>query len=458
MSRKTIGWLALGVMLFGWTTTAQAEQEDPPYECDNQFGACGTPNQSGGGGGGGGGSILVNNTDLGDTYQTADDYDNDGMEDPQDNCPRTPNIDQGDSDGDGFGDACDNCLGKPNKDQSDIDGDEIGDICDSDKDGDEIANAKDNCAGVPNPVPSDLKSQPDQDGDGVGDACDEDIDGDGMDNLEDPCPANKKSVDPGSSDVTCFPDKDGDETPDLDDVCPGLYNPDQADMDDDGLGDMCDPDIEGDGIQNVRDNCPMTANPKQLDSDRDGPERAGTDLDVGGDACDASFCFVVLGDTANCLDPKAPLKAYSPKLKADTGQTFRLRLYANRRNQPMRFHWKLKSAPEGSQALVDGRKGTVTISTPFEYRYIEDKLPTFTPDKPGEYVFQVDATTVWDDRVSGKVEETASYTTTVTAEGEPVTLHRQAGGCSVGGDERPAGGAFWLAAFGLGGLLLRRRG
>ncbi|MDF1562311.1 MAG: thrombospondin, partial [Deltaproteobacteria bacterium] len=45
-------------------------QSNPGYECDDQFGACGTPEQSGGGGGGGcggGGSILVNNTDLGDT-------------------------------------------------------------------------------------------------------------------------------------------------------------------------------------------------------------------------------------------------------------------------------------------------------------------------------------------------------------------------------------------------------
>ena len=35
---------------------------------------------SGGGGGGGGGAILINNTDLGDTYQRADDFDDDGIE------------------------------------------------------------------------------------------------------------------------------------------------------------------------------------------------------------------------------------------------------------------------------------------------------------------------------------------------------------------------------------------
>ena len=56
-----------------------------------------------GNGGGGGGSILINNTDLGDTYQYADDYDDDGIEDNMDNCPHVINNSQADSDGDGFG-------------------------------------------------------------------------------------------------------------------------------------------------------------------------------------------------------------------------------------------------------------------------------------------------------------------------------------------------------------------
>ena len=53
------------------------EGETPPFECDNNFGQCGTPNMSGGGGGGGGGAVLIANTDLGDTYQHADDFDED---------------------------------------------------------------------------------------------------------------------------------------------------------------------------------------------------------------------------------------------------------------------------------------------------------------------------------------------------------------------------------------------
>ncbi|MDF1566246.1 MAG: thrombospondin, partial [Deltaproteobacteria bacterium] len=57
------------LLAFALIPALASAQDNPGYECDDQFGACGTPEQSGGGGGGcgGGGSILVNNTDLGDT-------------------------------------------------------------------------------------------------------------------------------------------------------------------------------------------------------------------------------------------------------------------------------------------------------------------------------------------------------------------------------------------------------
>ena len=56
-------------------------------------GLCGTPNQSGGGCGCGCGcSILVAMTDRGDTYQFADDFDGDGIEDQYDNCPFATNY------------------------------------------------------------------------------------------------------------------------------------------------------------------------------------------------------------------------------------------------------------------------------------------------------------------------------------------------------------------------------
>ena len=104
-------------------------QDQPGFECDNSFGPCGTPEQSGGGGNGGR-SVLVQATDLGDTYQNADDYDGDGIEDNVDNCMRIENPYQLDSDGDGVGDMCDNCLYDFNPEQENSNESYAGDACD----------------------------------------------------------------------------------------------------------------------------------------------------------------------------------------------------------------------------------------------------------------------------------------------------------------------------------------
>lgn len=76
------------------------------------------------------------------------------------------------------------------------------------------------------------------------------------------------------------PDSDDDGIVDFFDNCPNDPNPDQSDIDEDGVGDVCDPDIDGDGVANGQDNCPTVFNDDQADTDSfGGPDGVG-------DACD----------------------------------------------------------------------------------------------------------------------------------------------------------------------------
>jgi len=200
------------------------------------------------------------------------DRDNDGVVDDDDNCPDVANANQENSDEDPLGDACDldddndldlddddNCPLTPNPDQTDTDGDGQGDLCDDDDDGDGRNDDADNCPLIANP------GQADVDGDGIGDVCD-DSDGDGVLDTVDNCPntpnANQRDTDDDNAGDLCDDDDDGDGIPDdgdgsgvigdnpcgdqeianCDDNCQLTPNPDQADIDQDGLGQPCDPD------------------------------------------------------------------------------------------------------------------------------------------------------------------------------------------------------------------------
>jgi len=107
-----------------------------------------------------------------------------------------------------------------------------------------------------------------------------DTDNDGFSDDSDNCPSisNPDQADldrDGQGDV-CDEDQDNDGILNANDNCPLVENPDQEDGDNDGIGDVCDDDLDNDGILNINDNCPLTPNPDQGDEDNDGL----------GDACD----------------------------------------------------------------------------------------------------------------------------------------------------------------------------
>ena len=416
-----------------------------PGECSTGF--CGTPKENGGGGCGCGcgGSILINNTDLGVTYSTSDDYDTDGFEDDFDNCPFRSNRDQVDGDGDQVGDACDNAPTAPNLDQLDIDGDGLGDVIDEDIDGDNVLNTGDNCARVYNPTQRKTIAEA-----AMGDACNDDDDLDGIRDIEDACPKMRGTTNQGES---CFGDEDGDTVLDELDNCPGLANDEQGDVNANGIGDACDFDIDGDGIPNHLDNAKMLANTDQLDRDRDGL----------GDVADSEFCYVYdraafEADSKNCLNPLDTFKvgalAVGEAVAAES--EYKLVLFANRTDTPIEYTWTVSKAPDGSDATVRASVGKTVTSVPgsegFEYAYAFDDnnvAPTFTPDVEGEYELKLVAKLVFADEMIPQGPQVATYTVRLTS----------ADGASSGGCSTQSGSATGasLLLVALGFVVMRRR-
>jgi choice-of-anchor B domain-containing protein len=80
---------------------------------------------------------------------------------------------------------------------------------------------------------------------------------------------NDEPIDP-----TLLIDTDDDGFADNIDNCPNIFNPNQEDSNNNGIGDACEEiileDTDNDGVLDDVDNCPLVPNPNQEDSDNDG--------------------------------------------------------------------------------------------------------------------------------------------------------------------------------------------
>ncbi len=234
--------------------------------------------------------------DIGAATAAADDPDGAGCTTNAlgqgDNCPAVSNPNQADTDADGIGDVCD-----PSGSGSTGGGGSSS--VDTDNDGlpDDMEDGKIFCSS---------STTADTDGDGLKDGeeadgvtyqggfgpCDPDVDGDQI--CDGPATVTKSDGTP-----LCAPNAKG-----TGDNCPLVWNTDQVDSDNDGVGDTCQGDTDGDGVKDLQDgetaadNCPIISNADQKDEDGDGI----------GDACDPDFSGS-LNANGGCgcrIDSKSP--------------------------------------------------------------------------------------------------------------------------------------------------------
>jgi hypothetical protein len=215
------------------------------------------------------------------------DADGDRIADCTDNCPATPNPGQEDTDQDTVGDDCDGCPNDTNKTQPGLCG--CG-VADTDSDNDGTLDCNDSCPNDPN------KTVPSICGCGVADT---DSDSDGTPDCDDNCPNDPNKTEPGVCGCGApDTDTDADGTPDCNDGCPS--DPDKVAPGACGCG-SADTDTDGDIIVNCVDNCPTVANPDQADSNNNGI----------GDACEIQQAQVFIEEVVIARANGTPVDDYA---------------------------------------------------------------------------------------------------------------------------------------------------
>lgn len=232
-----------------------------------------------------------------------------------------------DTDCDGIPDINDNCDKALNCDQADWDNNGIGDACQDHIDQDDLPdttynqdpaiNHADHC--VPYDIIIDYDNCP---LDNNGDQADTDDDGigDACDDSDNDGIIDLEDTCPDIYD-TEQPDYDDDGVGDVCDNCILFDNPGQEDDDEDGIGDVCGPDIDNDTIVNIHDNCVYIPNTDQLDIDGDGigdvcDNCPDVDNPDQTDTDEDGFGDVCQPEPEPALDP-APEPAESPQQDTD---------------------------------------------------------------------------------------------------------------------------------------------
>lgn len=183
-------------------------------------------------------------------------------------------------------------------------------------------------------------------------------------------------------------DSDGDSVVEPDDNCTQTANPDQADLDDDGLGDACDDDVDGDGLGNAVEE-QMTTDPRDTDSDGDGspdgvdqcPTRAG----------DENGCPPLAVAAAPPAQTEPPTATPAPAPPALAPAVILPRLTPNRltlkvrRSRPARDSLRLRSSgrillPAGVSAAEGCSAGAVIVVVKSGANTVSTRVADLQPD------------------------------------------------------------------------------